>query len=604
MWVYDLETFAFLAVNEATISHYGYGREEFLGMTIMDIRPASEVPALLEHLCEPVPAFGHAGVWIHRKKDGTLIEVEITSHELTFGERKARLVLGHDITERRRVEAARERLIAILEGTPDLVAISQVGGPISYLNPAGQRLLGIGPQEAVALSDYRPPWVRKVIREEAIPTAIREGVWSGETVLVSKAGEEVPVSQVLIAHKAPSGAVEFLSTIARDIREQKRLEEQLRQAQKMEAVGRLAGGVAHDFNNLLTIIIGYSEVVLNSLRPPDPLRDLIEEIRKAGTAAAGLTRQLLAFSRKQVLVPIVLDLNVLLVEMEKMLGRLLGEDVDLAVCPGQALWRVKVDAGQMEQVILNLAVNARDAMPQGGKLTIETANVVLDDTYVTAHAEARPGEHVVLAVSDTGSGMDSGTRDRIFEPFFTTKGPEKGTGLGLATVYGIVKQSGGHIEVYSEPGHGSTFKVYLPRDGEEASSDKARSPLTGTPRGTETVLLVEDEEGVRSLARQVLESNGYTVLEASHGGEALRTWERYTAPIHLLITDVVMPNMSGRQLAERLLELRPGMKVLYLSGYMDDAIVRHGILRANTPFLQKPFTPDTLAQKVREVLDC
>jgi nitrogen-specific signal transduction histidine kinase len=388
----------------------------------------------------------------------------------------------------------------------------------------------------------------------------------------------------------------------RDVTERKRLEEQFRQAQKMQAVGRLAGGIAHDFNNLLTIILGYCEIVLEGLRPSDPLHDLLEQIEKAGKRASVLTNQLLAFSRKQVLQPRVLELNVLVAEMEKMLGRLIGEDVDLAVAAAPDLWRIKADVGQMEQVLMNLAINARDAMTNGGKLTIETDNVELDDLYVSAHSESRPGEYVRLAVTDSGCGMDPVTMAQIFEPFFSTKG-DKGTGLGLATVYGIVKQSGGHIEVYSEVGIGTTFKVYLPRDYEDSTTHSASQAPKTIHQGNETVLLTEDEDAVRALAKLVLQRNGYRVLEARHGGEALLLCEQTQEVIDLLVTDVVMPNMNGRQVAERLKTIRPEMKVLFLSGYTDDAIVRHGVLDANMHFLQKPFTAEGLAQKVRTVLD-
>lgn len=388
-----------------------------------------------------------------------------------------------------------------------------------------------------------------------------------------------------------------------DITERKQLEEQFRHAQKLEAVGRLAGGVAHDFNNLLTVIAGYTEIILSTLHEGDPLRDHVKQIHRAGERAAGLTRQLLAFSRKQILVPVALDLNSLLGDIEKMLGRLIGEDVELVVHLAPGLWAVRVDVGQFEQVVMNLAVNARDAMPQGGKLTIETANVVLDEAYVRLNPEARVGPHVLLAISDNGCGMDATTKARIFEPFFTTKGPEKGTGLGLATVFGIVKQSGGHLEVHSELGIGSTFKIYLPRHIEGAVAGKSVAGLKVAPRGTETVLLVEDEDEVRLLVRLVLERNGYKVLEARNPGQALLVCEQYEKTIHLLVTDVVMPDMNGRQLAERLLPMRAGMKVLYLSGYTDDAVVRNRVLDQDTPFLQKPFTTYALAIKVREVLD-
>jgi len=398
--------------------------------------------------------------------------------------------------------------------------------------------------------------------------------------------------------------------LAAEITERKRVEEALRasegqllQAQKMEAIGRLAGGIAHDFNNLLTAINGYSELTMLQLKPEDPLMHNIKEVKKAGDRAAALTRQLLAFSRKQVLQPKILDLNVVVSEIEKMLQRLIGEDIELRTVLAPELGHIKGDPGQIEQVIMNLAVNARDAMEGGGKLTIETQNVYLDEGYVKQHTTVMAGSYVMLAVSDTGQGMDEETQKRIFEPFFTTKDVGKGTGLGLSTVYGIIKQSGGHIWIYSEVGQGTTFKVYLPRVDEEAQVYKPSQERQESRSGKETVLLAEDEEMLRNLIRQVLTSFGYQVLEAANGAAALVVCEQYQDPIHLLITDVVMPEMSGRELTGRLAGLRPEMKVLFMSGYTDDTIVRHGILESDLAFLQKPFTPHDLARKVREVLD-
>jgi signal transduction histidine kinase len=400
----------------------------------------------------------------------------------------------------------------------------------------------------------------------------------------------------------------LFTAYVRDLTERKRVEaalqvseERFRQAQKMEAIGRLAGGVAHDFNNLLVVILSYSDLLLRDAAPGSEAHEGLTEIHRAGERAAALTQQLLAFSRKQVLQPRLLDPNHLVAGMEKLLKRLIGEDIDLVTVLDSGVGRVKADPGQLEQVLLNLAVNARDAMPDGGKLTVETANVEIDQATARLQGGVQAGRYVLVAVSDTGVGMDDGTRARIFEPFFTTKEQGKGTGLGLAMVYGIVQQSGGHLTVYSEPGHGTTFKIYLPLvDAPAAAEAPAAEPAL--PRGRETVLVVEDEASVRGLVGQVLRGKGYTVLEASQGEEALAIVESHPGPIHMMLTDVVMPVMSGRQLADRVAQIRPGMRTLFASGYPDGAITRHGVLTEGTAFLQKPFTPDRLERKVREVL--
>jgi signal transduction histidine kinase/CheY-like chemotaxis protein len=405
-----------------------------------------------------------------------------------------------------------------------------------------------------------------------------------------------------------TGRTIAIATVCRDITERKkaedetrRLQAQLTQSQKMEAVGRLAGGVAHDFNNLLTVINGHAHLLLGTAGLPADAREGLELISEAGESAAALTRQLLAFSRKQMLQPKLLDLNALVGNMNRMLTRVIGEDVKLKTRLGEGLWRVRIDPGQVEQVIMNLVVNSRDAMPEGGAVTIETGNVVLDEAYARSHPDAQPGQYVMLAVSDSGAGMDAETQKRIFEPFFSTKGP-RGTGLGLSTVYGIVRQSGGHVSVYSERGMGATFKVYLPRRaGEDEAEEVAAQRLPAASLG-ETVLVAEDSDGVRHLVRQVLGQVGYRVLEARDGDEAVRLAGQHPGPIHLLITDVVMPGQGGRVAAERLKELRPGMQVIYMSGYTEDAILTKSVLESGADFLEKPFTPAALQEKVRDVL--
>jgi PAS domain S-box-containing protein len=497
---------------------------------------------------------------------------------------------------------AEQRYRALLENARDAISVSNPEGVILEANAGWERVLGLPRDQVVGrnVADFAPDpaplkseYDRAVARRAGSipPTAIRRP--DGSVVQIELSRSVVDV-----------GGERFILSIGRDVTDRLRLEEQFRQAQKMEAIGSLAGGVAHDFNNLLSVILSYTTLVLGELKPGDPMRADIEEVKKAGERSCDLTRQLLAFSRQQMLQPRVLDLNVILAGMERMLRRLLGEAIQLSLLTFTKIGRVHADPGQMEQVVMNLTINARDAMPNGGKLSIETVNVDLDAAYAALHHGLAPGPYVMLAVTDTGTGMDAATRSRIFEPFFTTKEKGKGTGLGLATVFGIVAQSKGHIAVYSEPGRGTTFKVYLPRRDQVADEEAPVAPLPTTNlRGSETVLLVEDEDQVRALARAILGRNGYNVLEAGNGGEAFLVCEQFESKIHLLVTDVVMPRMTGKQLAERLGPLRPEMKVLFMSGYTDNSVVHHGVLDAGVAFLQKPITPDALLRKVREVLD-
>lgn len=779
MWVYDLESLYFLAVNQSAVKNYGYSTEEFLSKNINDIRiseNAGEVSANDSQICK------------HRKKNGEIIDVEITSYELEFSGRKARLVLPHDVTERKKAEdalkKAEEKYRSIFENAVEGIFQINSNGDFISVNPAMARLLGycspnelieskaniktqhynnpeiqnklddilskdgivIGFESEIYRKDKSKIWTAINIRsiyDEAHYEQIYEGsiediterkrieqiqannlkqtalradvssafaeiennlqeilqlcaqavlkhleaylvqIWtishienalilktekcfnskdidtynndpakckfttsiiadnrqvhisndisddvyfnSGDREWLQKEGIEgfagvplivenrlVGVLAMFFDKKINEETIEALNSV-KDLIAQgidrkntelalKESEEKLRQSQKLESIGQLAGGIAHDFNNLLTAITGYSELSLRRLENDDPLRRNLEEIRSAGERAAALTRQLLAFSRKQVLQPKILDVNLIVSDFEKMLQRLIGEDIELRTILKPQLGNIKADPGQIEQVIMNLVVNARDAMPLGGKLTIETENVFLNEIYAKQHIGVVPGAYIVLTVSDTGIGMDDETQKRIFDPFFTTKDLGKGTGLGLSTVYGIVKQSGGNVWVYSEINYGTTFKVYLPRVDEIGEITEPEKPLESEIKGTETILIAEDEDTVRKYTKDVLVSCGYVVLEAASGKEALLLCDEYEKPIQMLITDVVMPGLSGRELVDEVSLKYPNMKVLFMSGYTDNTIVYHGVLDKVTDFIQKPFSPDTLAQKVRQLL--
>ena len=520
---------------------------------------------------------------------------------------------------RRRAEAAlREsetRFRRLSESGIIGIVISDMQGNIREANDTYMRMVGYSRDEllrgALRWSDLTPPEFQHLAERAAGQLQASGAATPWETETLRKDGARVPILVGVAILEYPN-AIAFIADLSdrrkaesgrmRAEKALRQTEEQLRHSQKMEAVGRLAGGVAHDFNNILSVILSYADLLLGELKPGEPIREDIVEIRKAGNRAADLTRQLLMFSRQQVVEPRVLDLNSVLAGMEKMLRRLVGEDIELVSIPAASLGKVKVDVGSIEQVIMNLAVNARDAMPVGGQLTIETANTTLDEAYAKDHLGVKPGPHVLLAVSDTGTGMDRATQARIFEPFFTTKEVGKGTGLGLSTVFGIIQQNGGSVWVYSEPGKGTSFKVYLPIV--EGTVEEVRPTISPTTlRGSETILLVEDEDQVRAVARGILKRQGYRIVEARNGGEALLLCEKHPGAIDLLLSDVVMPQMSGPELAQRLAAVRPTMKILCMSGYTDDAVVRHGALEAGIAFIQKPFTPETLARKVREVLD-
>jgi len=514
------------------------------------------------------------------------------------------------VEERERAEAAlresearfrrlfENSLVGIYRTTPD--------GRILLANPTLVKMLRYPSFEALAQlnleKDGFPAESPRRLFKEAIE---RDGAVRGlESAWICADGTTIYVRESAQAVRGPDGSIEYYEGVVEDITEQRRLEEQLRQAQKMEVIGRLAGGVAHDFNNILTVILGHSDLLLKAMAVREPLRQHVEELRAAGQRAAALTRQLLAFSRKQTLQPQVLNLNDLIANLSKMLRRLIGEDILLTTTFDPALGQVKVDPGQIEQVITNLAVNARDAMPEGGTLTLQTANAELDAAYASQHLEVTPGRYVLLSVTDTGTGMSEEVQAHLFEPFFTTKGVGKGTGLGLATVFGIVKQSGGHITVHSELGHGTTFNIYLPRTEEAAAAEAvpAQAPVE-LPRGTETILLVEDERQVRHLAQAALERCGYSVLAAANGTEALQLAREHKGKLDLLVTDLIMPGINGHMLARSLQSRHPGLKFLFMSGYTDASLLPREFLAEGAAFLQKPFLMELLVRKVRAALD-
>lgn len=742
MWVYDLKTLAFLEVNEIAIAHYGYSREEFLQMRITDIRPAEDVPRLLEDIEHTRPELQNSGEWRHQLKNGDIIDVAIVSHTLDFAGHKAALVVARDITKRkqaqialreseerfrstfeqaavgishvapdgrwlrvnqklceivgytreellqrkfqdithpddletdldhvrrvlageietysiekrylrrdevliwvnltvslvrnqagqpdyfvsviqdisqrkqmeRALQAAEARYRTLVEQLPAITYIVELGrvSRTIYISPQLEQVLGFSPKEWLADPDLWLKQLHPADREGVVAEYRRVDAGNEpldiEYRVITKDGQPVWVhnlNQKVLATDE-SGQLRYRHGVMFDITGRKQLEEQYQQAQKMEAIGQLTAGIAHDFNNLLTAINGFAELMKMRMPPDGPFQDMVDKILGAGQQAARLVSQLLAFSRKQIIELRLLELNDIVIRMDKILSRIIGEHIQMTTNLTSDLWLIKADPAQIEQIIVNLVVNARDAMPQGGQLMIETANVSLDEVFTAAHPEVQSGEYVLLAVSDTGHGMSEAVKTHLFEPFFTTKEQGKGTGLGLATVYGIVKQNNGHIWVYSEEGQGATFKIYLPRVSEAAQPLAQPQVRAEMPAGSETILLVEDEVGVRELAQWVLEGQGYTVLTAPNSQVALELAARHPGPIQLLLTDVVMPGLGGRALAEQLHQTRPGMKVLFMSGYTDEAIAQHGILDPGIFLLQKPFPPIQLARKVREVLD-
>jgi PAS domain S-box-containing protein len=605
LWITDRDL-RITSTLGAGLSALNVRPEELIGVTMLESlgKDDPHSPPIAAHL----RAVGGQSLSYEMEWRGRAFQVRVDPLRNSAGAVVGTVGIMIDVTQHRQAladlhqaEQKQRRLVAILEATPDVVAIADRDHRLSYLNAAGRALLGLARDADVSnrcLADLFPDDLRILTMEEIIPAAVADGVWSGEGALRGSAGRRAPVSQVVLAHRDPGGDVQFLSLVARDVTAQRRLEEQLRHAQKMEALGRLASGVAHDFNNLLTVIHGFVGLLCSRLPQGEPLYEYADQIQRAADRATWLTRQLLAFGRKQVLAPRTLNLNGLVADMEKFLRRLISEDIELVVLLEPTLHPIHADAGQVEHLLLNLAANARDAMQGGGTLTVTTSNVDLG-----AGAHVRPGSYVRLSVSDTGVGMTEEVRARLFEPFFTTKETGKGTGLGLASVHGIVEQSGGHVEVNSAPGRGTTFHIYLPRHEEVAHLLVGDPAVMDIPGGNETVLLVEDEDGVRHLAREALGKKGYAVLEARDGVEALSVAAGHPGPIHLLVTDAVMPKLGGGALAQRLASARPETRVLFLSGFTESALLGHGVRPGEVDCLFKPFQAKDLAEAVRRILD-
>jgi PAS domain S-box-containing protein len=597
-------------VNAAFARMMGYeSPESMLGANWRKIYDPRDVQSLQEQVRKSLEAEGKwSGQISLRRKDGTSFPVEMAITSLANG---VTACIGHDISARKEAEKARAeaetKYRTLVEQVAAISYIAELGlrGQWLYVSPQVEAITGYSQEEWLADSS---DWLRHIPQEDhaivetAEAASLRGERFQAEYRVVRKNGAVIWVSDTAVVVSG-SDSHPVMEGIIVDITERKLLENQLQQSRRMEAVGRLAGGIAHDFNNLLTIIKGYAELAQQRTGIPPELRADVQQVENAAERASMLIRQLLAFSRRQVLQPKIIDLNAIVMGLDKLLGRLMGEHIEMVTRCAANVGNVKADPAQIEQVIMNLVVNARDAMPKGGRLTVETFNVELDSTYARDHVTVKPGPYVMLAVSDTGIGMSPETVAHIFEPFYTTKESGQGTGLGLSTVYGIVKQSGGYIWVYSEPARGTTFKVYLPRVEGKVDSKKAPLELPAARRGSETILLVEDEEAVRELASMILSAKGYSVVAAKSSKEAEQLSVKHNGKIHLLLTDIIMPGTSGRELARRITARHPRTRVLYMSGYTDNVLAEGGVLEPGVSFLQKPFTPAVLAQKVRDVLD-
>jgi len=608
MWTFDRSSLRFLSVNDAAVKAYGYTREEFLAMTLAEIRPREDVDLFLESMAQARVGYFRPGVRRHCRKDGSILFVEIMAFQFDRDDRAQEMVLALDVTERQRVEEAlresESRLQMLIDKAPfGIVQVSLDDDCLQTVNPAVLEMLGCpSAQDALGLKLSEQIYADPKERERVIEILRRNGQLQGwETNFRRRDGSLLPVRLTSCLSGGRDGAPELASTYIEDMTQQSNLEQQVRQVQKLEAVGRLAGGMAHDFNNVLVVIKLSTEMMLEKITPDSPFSKPLLQISSAADRAAALTRQMLAFGRQQMMVPRVINLNGVVSETIQMLRRVIGEDIQLVTKFAEQLESSRLDPDQVTQVIFNLAVNARDAMPSGGMLHIETASVSLDGRYIESHSVVQPGRYVMLAVSDTGTGIDKSVLPRIFDPFFTTKEVGKGTGLGLSIVYGIVKQSGGYIWVYSEPRHGTTFKLYFPAIAASPERPLVRPESSSRVAG-QVILVVEDEPSIRTNVRECLQQLGYSVLEAENGSAALRLCRQQRGQIDLVLTDLVMARCGGQELARDLADEFPEVRVLFMSGYTEDNASRREILEKGRPFLQKPFSVGELAKAVHEAL--
>ena len=611
MWVFDWESLKIVQVNDAAVRRYGYERIHFLQMKAGDLHPADELPKLLEVFQSFQPETYQAGQWHHRRMDGSQIDVEMFLHKMEYSGRPAALVVAQDITERKQAEEERQKFFTMVENSRDFVAVADLRGNMQYVNPAGRALLGIPAPEALKgkrTVDYVAAQDLPLVRDTIYHTVQREGHWQGELRFRhQQTSQPLAMDSVVFLVKDPQSAQpRFVATVSRDITERRALEQQLRQAQKFEAIGQLAGGIAHDFNNVIGAILGWAELGEEQALPVNPtLETYFKKIHSQCDRVTALIRQLLAFARRQILEPRSLSLNQTVQDVLNLLDKVIGKDIEIKTALSEDLSAVRADPTQIEQVLMNLCINSRDAMPRGGQLIIETNKVEYSGEECRKKAGLQPGRFVELRVTDTGMGMDAAVREKIFEPFFTTKGPGKGTGLGLATVYGIVQQHGGFIQVESEPGRGSTFRVFLPVM-ENSEVREFRQPILDeapSRGGNETILIAEDHDGIREVAHAALKAKGYRILLAHDGQEAIDIFTANRDSISLVLLDVVMPQRSGPQVFAAIKTLKPEITVVFATGYNHEAASMAEILQQGVTVLRKPYSPALLTRTVRDALD-